>query len=147
MSTDEAMTKDVMETLEDGQEGYSKGADKLDELTEGALAETFRGFAGQRTTFADELQGMAKAYGDDPDRSGSAAAAVHRGWMSLKETLSGSDTKAILEVAEQGDDHAIGVYEKALEADISAGLRDVLDRQLSDVRAARDVVAGLAGAR
>lgn len=147
MSTDEAMTKDVMETLEDGQDGYSKGADKLDELTEPALVATFRELAAQRTTFADELQGMAKAYGDDPDRSGSTAAAVHRGWMTLKEALSSSDAKAILDVAEQGDNHAIGVYEKALDADISAGLRDVLDRQVSDIRAARDRVAGLAGAR
>ena len=143
MSTDEAVTKDLLQTLEDGKDGYSKGADKLADLSETSLAMTFREFAEQRTRFADELQEMANAYGDDPDRSGSLAAAVHRGWMTLKEALSESDVKAILDVAHQGDDHAVSEYEKALQEDISAGLRNVVERQFSEIRAARDTLAGL----
>ena len=72
---------------------------------------------------------MAKAYGDQIDKSGSVAAALHRGWMSLKDAVTKSDTKAILEVAKQGEDHAVTEYEKALGEDISDGLRIVLQRQ------------------
>jgi len=146
MSTDESVTKDLLETLEDGKDGFTKGAEKLTELGATDHAATFRQFAQQRSTFADELQGMAKAYGDDPDRSGSIAATLHRGWMALKDALTKDTPKAILEVAAQGEDHAVKEYERALDADISAGLRDVVQRQLTEVRAARNTVTSLADA-
>lgn len=144
MSTDENVTKDILETLEDGRDGYEKGAEKLDGLEQPTLVATFRELSAQRKAFGDELQGMAKAYGDDPDRSGSIAATLHRGWMSLKDALSKDDAKAILEVAHQGDDHAVTEYDKALGEDISVGLREVLVRQRTDISAARDKVAALA---
>ena len=137
MSTDEAVTKDVLETLEDGKDGYTKGAEKLEGLGNTALVQQFRTLAGQRTKFADELQTMAKAYGDDPDRSGSVVATLHRGWMSLKDALSKDSVEAVVTTAQQGDDHAITEYEKALGEDISADLRIVLERQLAEIRAAR----------
>lgn len=143
MSTDESATKDIIQTLEDGKDGFTKAAEKLDEMKEPQLVAQFRQFAQQRATFADELQGMAKAYGDQIDKTGSVAAALHRGWMSLKDAVTKSDTKAILEVAKQGEDHAVTEYEKALSEDISDGLRNVLQRQLNDVKGARDTVAAL----
>jgi len=136
MSKDEQVTKDILETLEDGKDGFTKGAEKLDGL-DAASAGRFRELAAQRSSFADELQEMAKSYGDDPDRSGSITATLHRGWMSLKDALSKDSVDAIVETAQQGDDHAIGEYEKALDDDVSAGLRTVLERQLNDIRAAR----------
>jgi uncharacterized protein (TIGR02284 family) len=50
----------------------------------------------------------------------------------------------VLNAAETGEDHAVGEYEKALDAEISTGLRDVLDRQYREVKAARDDVRSLA---
>src|SRR5690349_20718915 len=113
MSTDEKVTKDLLETLEDGTDGFTKGAEKLSELGASEHAATFRRFAQQRTEFADELQGMANAYGDDPDRSGSIAATLHRGWMTLKDALTKDTPTSILEVAAQGEDHAVEEYETA----------------------------------
>ncbi len=145
MSTDEEVTKDLLQTLEDGREGYAKGAEKLGELDQPALVTTFNEMSAQRQTFADELQGMANAYGDEPDRSGSVAAALHRGWMSLTDALTKDTPEAVLKAARQGDDHAVTEYEKALDNDdVSADLRAVVERQLTGIRAARDMVAGLA---
>lgn len=143
MSTDEKVTKDLLETLEDGHDGYTKGAEKLDGLSQPSLVTTFREFADQRRRFADELQGMAKSYGDDPDRSGSVAASLHRGWLTLTDALSKDDAKAVLAVAQQGDEHAVKEYEKALEEDISAGLREVVSRQLVEIRGAHATVQTL----
>ena len=115
MSTDEAVTKDVLETLEDGKDGYTKGAEKLDKIGDATTAARFRELASQRSRYADELQGMAHAYGDDPDRSGSITGTLHRGWMSLKDALTKDDSvAAVVGSAQQGDDHAIGVYEQAV---------------------------------
>ncbi len=143
MSTDEAVTKDLIETLADGEEGFSKGADKLAESNSPELAASFRTFSQQRAGFCAELRSMAADYGDQINESGSIAAAVHRGWLSLKDALSGSDPKGVLDAAEQGEDHAVKTYEKALDADISDGLRTVVQRQFVDVKAAHDTVRNL----
>lgn len=57
--------------------------------------------------------------------------------MSLKDALSKDSSDAVVETAQQGDDHAITEYEKALGEDISTGLSDLLTRQLAEIRAAR----------
>ena len=143
MSSDEQVTRDLIETLEDGKEGFSKGAEKLDSSDAPELAVTFRRFSGQRGQFSSELRQMATAYGDHVDESGSVVASLHRGWMSLRDALSGSDPKAVLKVAEQGEEHAVNEYEKALAADISANLRTTVERQLAEIKTAHAEVRSL----
>jgi uncharacterized protein (TIGR02284 family) len=47
----------------------------------------------------------------------------------------------VLDVAEQGEDHAVAEFERALANDeISIDLRDVIERQFASVRAAHDDV-------
>jgi uncharacterized protein (TIGR02284 family) len=86
---------------------------------------------------------MAKAYGDEIHESGSVAAALQRGWMSLKDALVGSSADGILDAAEQGEDHAVKEYEKALQQDISPELPALVGRQAVAVRAAHDQVRSL----
>ena len=143
MSTDAAVAKDLIETLEDGKDGFAKGAEKLAADGSVDIAATFRELSAERARFAEELRELAEEYGDDIHESGSVAAAVHRGWMSLKDALSGDDPKGVLDVAEQGEDHAVKQFEKALTEDTSPGLRTVVERQLRDVRAAHDTVRSL----
>jgi uncharacterized protein (TIGR02284 family) len=45
-----------------------------------------------------------------------------------------------------GEDHAVSEYEKALQADLSAGFREVVTRQHAAILAARDEVKALQGA-
>lgn len=146
MSTDARITKDLIQTLEDGKDGFAKGAHNLEGDDSAQIARTFRELSDQRSKFSDELQELAKDYGDHIEESGTVAAAIHRGWMSIKDVVTGSDPKGVLDVAEQGEDHAVKEYEKALEADISAGLRTVVERQLVEVRAAHDQVRDLRNA-
>ena len=49
----------------------------------------------------------------------------------------------MLDVAEQGEDHAKSEYAKALDADISAGLRTVVARQYAEVQQTHDIVRDL----
>jgi len=143
MSKDAAVTKDLIQTLEDGKDGFAKGADKLQGDDAAEIASTFRTLSTQRAALADELQVMAKNYGDDIEESGTVTAALHRGWMSLKDVVAGSDPKGVLDVAEQGEDHAVKEFEKALDADISPSLRTVVERQLVEVKSAHDQVRAL----
>lgn len=143
MSTDENVTKDLIETLEDGKDGFTRAADKLADSDRPELSTTFRDYAAQRASFAAELRSMAAGYGDRIEESGSIAAAIHRGWMSLKDALAGSSPEGVLDAAEQGEDHAVGEYHRALKADISPELRAVVQRQYTAVKAAHDHVRSL----
>lgn len=143
MSNDAQVTKDLIETLEDGREGFAKGAEKLRGDDQPQLADTFIKYSEQRAKFSAELRAMAATYGDKIDEDGSFVATLHRGWLSLKDALTGSNPKGVLDAAEQGEDHAVKEFKKALDADISAGLREVVARQLTDVKAAHDDVRAL----
>ncbi|MCA1735320.1 MAG: PA2169 family four-helix-bundle protein [Actinobacteria bacterium] len=144
MSTDEQVRKNLIETLEDGKKGFAEAADKLAESNRMDLVAKFRDYSEQRGEFASELRNMAGSDEDSLTESGSAGAALHRGWMAIKDALTGSDAEGVLDVAEQGEDHAVSEYEKALdETDISIDLRNVIERQFAVVQAAHDDVRAL----
>lgn len=141
MSTDERVTKELVETLEDGRVGFEKAAERLRGTDRADLASQFQEISAERGRFAEELRGLAASYGDEVKDSGTVAATVHRGWMAVKDQLSGSDAKGVLSAAEQGEDHAVREYKKALENDeISPTLRTVIERQYASVKQAHDFV-------
>ena len=118
-------------------------AEKLGSTDTPELASTFRQYSEQRAAFATELRSLAQQHGDQLDEDGSLAGTLHRGWLSLKDALSGSKPDGVLDAAEQGEDHAVSEYEKALDGDISPELRAVVQRQLTEIRAAHDDVKAL----
>ncbi len=145
MSTDERVATDIIETLKDGHKGYNQAADTLENEASAEVVAKLRQFAAERGEFASELERMAAIYGDDIDEDGSMAATLHRGWISLKDALTGSDPSAVLAACQTGDEHAVTEYEKALaKDDVSPNLRQVLTRQLASVRSACSSVATLA---
>ncbi len=146
MSDDAKAAKELVETLKDGERGFADAADKLRDGEHPEWAEALQRLSAQRAGFAREIVDMGHAYGDDVDESGTVAAAVHRGWISLKDALTGDDAGAVLGAAATGEDHAVSEYEKALELDLSAGFRDVVTRQHAAVVAARDEVKALQSA-
>lgn len=144
MSTDEQVTKDLIQTLEDGKKGFADAAERLAESDRSDLVTKFREYSSQRGEFAAELRSMAANYGDTVTESGTAGAALHRGWMAVKDAVSGSEPEGVLDVAEQGEDHAVSEYEKALDnTEISIDLRTVIERQFAAVQSAHDEVRSL----
>lgn len=146
MSDDAKAAKELVETLKDGERGYADAADKLRDGEHPEWATTLQRFSEQRAGFWREIVDMGHAYGDDVDESGTVAAAVHRGWIALKDALTGDDAEAVLKAALTGEDHAVSEYEDALKMDLSAGFREVVVRQQAAVVAARDEVKALQAA-
>ncbi|MFQ6171597.1 ferritin-like domain-containing protein [Oryzobacter sp. R7] len=143
MSDDEKVAKDLVETLKDGERGFGAAAEKLRDSDRPEWAATMERFSEQRAQFRREIVALGHAYGDDVDESASAAGALHRGWIALKDALTGDDAGSVLGAAVTGENHAVSEYEKALEKDLSAGFREVVSRQHAAVVAARDEVKGL----
>ncbi|MGO4601946.1 PA2169 family four-helix-bundle protein [Terrabacter sp. 2YAF2] len=143
MSDDANVAKELVETLKDGERGFASAAEKLRDSDRAEWATTLQRLAEQRAGFRNEIVAMGHEYGDDVDESGSAAAALHRGWISLKDALTGDDASSVLGAAVTGEDHAVSEYEKAEKADLSAGFRAVVARQHAAIVAARDEVKAL----
>lgn len=147
MSNDAAVTKELIETLQDGSDGFASGAEKLEKDGEAGLAATFRELGTQRAALIAELQEIAASYGDQISDSGSVAAKVHRGWMAVKDAIAGSDPDGVLDAAAQGEDHAVSEFDEAVDADISPEFKAQVQRMAAQVRAARDQVKALQQAR
>lgn len=143
MSTDQTVATHLIHTLENGKEGFEKAAVKLTDSNRPDVAAKFSEFANQRATMSDELKQIATAYGDDADQRSTVPGALHRGWIAIKDALTGDDADAVIGAAETGEDHAVAQYREALDEDISPEFRPVVVRQLAMVETAHNYVRSL----
>ncbi len=136
----ESILNELIETSKDGEKGFLKSAQ---DAHSPELKSLFTACAKRCAEGAKELQEEVRANGGDPERSGSVAGALHRGWINVKEAVTSRDDKAILEECERGEDYAKAQYKKALEQDLPANVRAVVQRQYQGVVANHDKVRTL----
>jgi uncharacterized protein (TIGR02284 family) len=127
----------LIETCKDGQEGFKSAAEGVESSEMKTL---FYEFSQQRAQFVGELQEEVRRLGGDPEKSGSVAAALHRGWIDIKSAVTGKDEKAILAECERGEDSAVKTYEDALQEGLTSDVSPVVERQYHLIKAAHDRV-------
>ena len=130
---------ELIETLKDGQNGFKSAAADVKDMR---VKSVFTELASERTRLAGELQSEVSRLGGEPEKTGSASAAVHRGWINLKSALGGGE-KSILDEAERGEDVAVKSYEKAMQAKLPPDVAGVVRRQYEEVKKAHDKVRDL----
>ncbi len=131
MASIASVLNDLIETSRDGEKGFRTSAE---DTKNAELKEIFLKRAEDCAKGAAQLQQLVVQYGGKPEEGGSAAGAMHRGWVNLKSTVTGRDDVAILEECERGEDVAKAKYRKALEdADLPADVRQVVQRQYDGV--------------
>jgi uncharacterized protein (TIGR02284 family) len=143
MNDVESTLNELIETSKDGEKGFRKAAQ---DARSPDLKSLFSASATRCAEGASELQGAVAANGGKPERSGSVAAAIHRGWMSVREAVTSRDDHAILEECERGEDYAKAQYKKALEQDLPANVRATVQRQYQGVVENHDKVRALRNA-
>lgn len=131
---------ELIETSKDGEQGFLKAA--RDTKT-AELSTLFAQCANRCADGARELQSLVLSVGGEPEKSGSTAGALHRGWISVKEALSRRDDVEILDEVERGEDYAKAQYRKALEQALPANVKVVVLRQYQGVVANHDKVRTL----
>ncbi len=116
----------LIETTKDGEKGFTEAAKRAHAPH---LRSLFTEFATECARGATELQGCVNLLGGSAETSGTLTAALHRGWMTLKTSLTADDDLALLEECERGEDHAKASYSKALKAELTPQIRTLLQRQ------------------
>lgn len=136
-----SVLNNLIETCKDGQDGFKTAAEGVDRSE---LKTLFYEYSQQRATFAGELQNEVRRLGGDPEKAGSVAASLHRGWIDLKSAVTGHDDNAIVAECERGEDSAVRNYKDALaDASLPADVRMVVERQYAAVQEAHDRVRSL----
>ena len=131
----------LTEICKDGQNGFSEAADAI---ANPVIKSELLVFAGQRGEFAGQLQQQVRALGGKSEKSGSAAGAMHRGWIDLRAAISGHDEYAVLAECERGEDVAKHTYEEILNGrDLPATLVPQVERQYGQIKIVHDRVREL----
>jgi uncharacterized protein (TIGR02284 family) len=129
--------KDLVECCKDGEYGFRECAEQA---TSPQLKSTFLQRADDCRRGAQELNDCIRQYGGTAEEGGSALGAMHRGWVSIKSKLTTYDDKAVLEEAERGEDNAKARYMKAMQKNLPADVRQVVERQMQGVQRNHDQV-------
>jgi uncharacterized protein (TIGR02284 family) len=130
----------LIETCKDGQDGFREAAGAV-KNTE--LKTLFNTYSQQRAQFAGELQNEVLRLGGDPEKTGSTAAALHRGWIDIKSAVTGEDEGAIIAECERGEDSAVKNYKEALTEGLPGDVQSIVERQYGQVKEAHDRIRAL----
>lgn len=132
---------DLIDVNLDGADGYKAAAEAL---PAGGMRSLFNEYAEKRRKFSEELQDEVKSLAGEPDQNGTARAAVHRGWISLKAAITGGDTQAIIAECNTGDQIALDTYERVLQEDfLPDPARVIIRRQADLVRVAKNSIEAM----
>jgi len=142
MNHDKAISvlNNLIETTKDGEKGFKTAAEGL---TAPDIKHRFLQYSRERAQMTTELQAEVRRLGGDPERSGSMAGALHRGWLDIKSVVTGKDDHAILAEAERGEDVAKSTYESAMNEPLPASAETLVQQQAVKVRLAHDDVRSL----
>jgi uncharacterized protein (TIGR02284 family) len=135
-----SVLNDLIETSKDGEKGFMECAE---DLREPQLKSIMNQRARDCATAAAELQQLVRTLGGAPETSTSVAGDMHRRWVDLKSMITGKDDEAILNECERGEDVAVRSYRKALEKDLPAEVRTIVERQYQGVLRNHDQVKAL----
>ncbi|EYD73028.1 PA2169 family four-helix-bundle protein [Limimaricola hongkongensis] len=117
----------------DSRDGYKRSREEVKDE---------RGFVGffdrriaEREQFHTVIHRQLGAEGVEVNESGSTAAAAHRGWLALKDSLTGDD-EAVYDEIITGEEQLLKLYDEAIAATAGKPEWSFLGTQRADVEKA-----------
>jgi uncharacterized protein (TIGR02284 family) len=122
----------ILRACADGERGYRAAAKDVDDA---GCAQMFDHYAAERARFALELREVAHRV--RPTGSyGSVAGAAHRGWMEARAKLTHGRARPLVTECARGEEAALHAYREALRANLSPGLRELVQEQYEAIKVA-----------
>lgn len=142
MENDEVIDtlNDLLESCRDGEYGFNTSAEYTKSTD---LKTVLLRHAGECREAGLELQALIRQLGGEPDEGGSMSGALHRGWVSVRGTLSTYNDLAMLEECERGEDAAVARYRKALKENLPLAIRSVVERQAQGAQRNHDQIKAI----
>jgi len=135
---------DLIKINNDRAAGFEKAGKDLDG-SDAELNSLFNQFAGESRKYATELTGIARQYNGEVTQGTSTSGDLHRAWIGIKSTFTGSDRLAILDECERGEDAAKSAYSDALDSEnqLDFELAEVLQSQQKGIIEGHDMIKSL----
>ena len=130
----------LAEVSRDGEAGFlTCAADASDP----ALKAYFEECAQRCGRAADLLAVEVESRGGKADLTGSVTGAVHRAFVNIKAAVASRNDIAVLDECERGEDFALRAYASALDVDMPADLRIIVESQYMGVKQNHDRIKAL----
>ena len=131
---------DLLENARDGEYGFRLCAEEVDSAQ---LKQVFSARSTECARAAQELVQLITQFGGKPDEGGTAAGALHRGWVHVKGAVGANSDVSMLEECERGEDAAVARYRKALKETLPADIRMVVEQQAQGAQRNHDQIKAL----
>lgn len=123
--------KSLIKTCREGEETFSRAADKI-QNTE--FRRLFNIFAQQRAQFVSELLGEVHRLGGEASKDTST---IHKAWTNVKSMVVRDEASIILD-CQREEETAVNDYQEALKADLPLDVQYVVKRHYMDIKDAYD---------
>jgi uncharacterized protein (TIGR02284 family) len=138
---DISLLNGLITTTLDSMKGFEDAAEDAKNTRFAAL---FADFARDRGQVVASLQAEVRGLGGKAEDSASFLGAAHRGFMNLKQALTGKNDKAIIEEVERGEDHIKAKFEIALkDTNLEPATRSVIRDAFTSVKAGHEQASAL----
>lgn len=138
---DVSVLNTLITTTIDSAHGFERSAENADAAR---FQSMFQEFATERRQVVNDLQARVRQLGGEPADDGSLKADVHRRWVDMKNAITGTGDKSVIEEVERGEDYIKEKYETALKDDeLSAETRMVITKAYDSVRRGHDRASAL----
>lgn len=111
-SSDAAELQEVLTRYVDSRDGYIQASLLVEEP---GLVEAFKAIAHRRQDIAGRVAAMIREQGTPVDAEGSPEAGVHRWWIRLRDQMTTTESKTILEECLRGENELARTLTDALE--------------------------------
>lgn len=139
-SDDITVLNTLIATTLDSMKGYNEACEDDD----GRYRDMFTEMARERSETASRLQARVRELGGDPEDDSSTMGAIHRGFLNLKQAVTGSDEESLIKEVERGEDYLKAKYEEALKSDdLDPATRGVIQEAYTSVRKGHDRVSAI----
>lgn len=137
--------KGLISILNDGKEGFKEA---VNHVKSEELKSIFLEFSNERAAYAEELKSHLLQHGGSSDNDGGGVlGALHRSWLSIKETFSSNEDAAILEAIVTGEEAALEKYDNLLkDYEDHADHYSLLKRQRDGIQGHLNKIKALASA-
>lgn len=139
-SHDITVLNTLIATTLDSVKGYTHAGEESNSRHSAFFTE----MASERSQMAARLQEQVRALGGDPEDESSTAGALHRGFLNLKEAITGSDETALINEVERGEDYIKEKFEAAIrDDDLMPQTRGAIEQAFASVRKGHDRVSAM----
>ncbi|HEY4490648.1 MAG TPA: PA2169 family four-helix-bundle protein [Acidobacteriota bacterium] len=122
----------LIETCKDGEKGFREASEAIHN---GYFHILFKEYARRRGQFVSQLRTQVRFLGGEPERKGSVAGTLHRGWMNLRTALNKGKDELVIFECERGEEAAVHHYEQVLKLELPSETRSLLEEQLNEINA------------